>query len=144
MSEELVHHGIKGMRWGVRRFQKKNGELTSAGKKRYSATKQDEITYGKKGAQRIADRRNKGDSRNKAVAKEIGRKAATAAGIGIVGGTVLYSIYTGKAAGAVKAGKNIVDSYNNVSILDVDGSVLSKYHQTIKVGESAVDMVLRR
>lgn len=32
---ELYHYGIKGMRWGVRRFQKKNGQLTSAGKKRY-------------------------------------------------------------------------------------------------------------
>lgn len=32
----LAHHGIKGMKWGVRRFQKKNGQLTSAGKKRYS------------------------------------------------------------------------------------------------------------
>lgn len=34
-STELYHHGIKGMRWGIRRFQKKNGQLTSAGKKRY-------------------------------------------------------------------------------------------------------------
>lgn len=33
---ELYHHGIKGQRWGVRRFQNKNGTLTSAGKKRYS------------------------------------------------------------------------------------------------------------
>lgn len=32
----LYHHGIKGMKWGVRRFQKKDGSLTSAGKKRYS------------------------------------------------------------------------------------------------------------
>ena len=31
-----MHHGIKGMKWGVRRFQKKDGTLTSAGKKRYS------------------------------------------------------------------------------------------------------------
>lgn len=31
---ELYHHGIKGMKWGVRRFQKKNGSLTPAGKKR--------------------------------------------------------------------------------------------------------------
>lgn len=33
---ELYHHGIKGMKWGVRRYQKKDGTLTSAGKKRYS------------------------------------------------------------------------------------------------------------
>lgn len=35
-SYELYHHGIKGMKWGIRRFQKKDGTLTSAGKKRYA------------------------------------------------------------------------------------------------------------
>lgn len=33
---ELYHHGIKGQRWGVRRYQNKDGTLTNAGKKRYS------------------------------------------------------------------------------------------------------------
>jgi hypothetical protein len=32
----LSHAGIKGMKWGVRRYQNKDGTLTPKGKKRYS------------------------------------------------------------------------------------------------------------
>ena len=35
MENELEHWGIKGMRWGVRRYQNKDGTLTPAGRKRY-------------------------------------------------------------------------------------------------------------
>lgn len=35
-NSELYHHGTKGMRWGVRRYQNKDGSLTPAGKKRRS------------------------------------------------------------------------------------------------------------
>ncbi len=34
-NRELKHWGIKGMKWGIRRFQKKDGSLTPEGKKRY-------------------------------------------------------------------------------------------------------------
>lgn len=36
-TDGFYHHGIKGQRWGVRRFQKKDGSLTAAGKKRYDS-----------------------------------------------------------------------------------------------------------
>lgn len=37
----LEHHGIKGQRWGVRRFQNKDGSLTNAGRKRLGYSTKD-------------------------------------------------------------------------------------------------------
>lgn len=34
-NNELMHWGVKGMKWGIRRYQNKDGTLTAAGKKRY-------------------------------------------------------------------------------------------------------------
>lgn len=41
MEYELYHAGIKGMKWGVRRYQNRDGSLTPAGKKRYSSWSDD-------------------------------------------------------------------------------------------------------
>ena len=34
-DRNLYHHGIKGQRWGVRRYQNKDGSLTPEGRRKY-------------------------------------------------------------------------------------------------------------
>lgn len=41
VNNELTHWGILGMKWGVRRYQNKDGSLTAAGKKRYDRDTRD-------------------------------------------------------------------------------------------------------
>ena len=79
----IAHHGIKGMKWGVRRFENPDGTLTEAGKKRYYKSdgtltkkgtkeipnsnysdeqqKRDQSIYGTRGVKRINAELNRGN-----------------------------------------------------------------------------------
>lgn len=56
-ENDLVHHGIKGMKWGVRRYRNEDGTLTAAGKKRYGSSSTVQENYSKA---QVAYRYNKG------------------------------------------------------------------------------------
>ena len=49
-SSELYHHGIKGQRWGIRRFQNPDGSLTNAGRMRYGVSTEQAIQSLRKGS----------------------------------------------------------------------------------------------
>lgn len=45
VNNELTHWGIKGQKWGVRKYQNKDGSLTPAGKQRYGSKENFESQY---------------------------------------------------------------------------------------------------
>lgn len=55
-GDVLYHHGIKGQKWGVRRFQKKDGSLTPAGKERYNDDETSNISRKEARLTKYADR----------------------------------------------------------------------------------------
>ena len=82
---ELYHWGVTGMKWGVRRYQNKDGSLTPAGKKRYKATEEELKAREKviKNAERVRAKQAKLeakkadlDAREKALQEEANGKSA--------------------------------------------------------------------
>lgn len=67
-SDDICHHGIKGQKWGVRRFQNEDGTRTLKGKQRYSKAsetpKKVEKTA-KKDTKRISKREARKNDRKK-------------------------------------------------------------------------------
>ena len=83
-NDELSHAGVKGMRWGVRRYQNADGSLTELGKKRYSSEKKKlmddarDTAYKKAVDQYLKNPRNAGDIAGAKAAGRAASKAATA------------------------------------------------------------------
>ena len=55
-DEEIYHHGIKGMRWGIRRYQNPDGSLTPAGRKHLEKA---DIKWAKKKTDKITEQAKK-------------------------------------------------------------------------------------
>ena len=137
---ELYHHGIKGQKWGIRRFQNPDGTLTPAGKKRYDKSIE------KKLDERVQELTNQGrDLRSAGLeavsqlsVKEIrsrvsktllagvgapalaGGAAGALAALGAIGAFPVGAALA--SAGEIYAIANMVKAFKNVSILSEAGT----------------------
>lgn len=89
-QNSLVHFGIKGMHWGIRRFEDRSGHLTAAGKARY-----DDDAVSKKSQANTPKATS--DSTEQPAKKKIDKKKIIGAGM-VVAGTALaayggYKLY---------------------------------------------------
>ena len=76
-TDELYHHGIKGQRWGVRRYQNSDGSLTAAGRKRYDVVDKAKKELSKRAEadrQYAVEDRAKGDALHKRYSGKNGYK----------------------------------------------------------------------
>ena len=75
--EELYHYGIPGMKWGIRRFQNRNGSLTPKGKKRYGEVTKKDLERNKRVADTSTDLVNKVKEANANTMRRTAKKQKT-------------------------------------------------------------------
>lgn len=112
---ELQHHGIKGQKWGVRRYQNADGTLTSEGKKRYS----------EQGTLNTESQSASSSNQTKKIVKAAVVSALTVASVAAV------STYAAKNPEKVK---NMISKVKDSKVSELSKQAVEKGKNTVKSG----------
>lgn len=110
-EEFLEHHGIKGQKWGVRRYQNEDGSYTEAGMKRYRRAEEGKKLFERSGMEyseatvKLARRQNKTKTLLNQAAVAAGATAASVCLRGVFRNSPAASI----SASLIAAGANAVN-----------------------------------
>ena len=115
----LAHHGIKGMRWGIRRFQKEDGSLTPKGKNRYSSDSSDQDEEARKAK----------------------RKRAIKIAVGVTAATAVIAAAGGLAYSKAKYDKNIeLGAKAALASKNAEVNVKTFIHRADQAGTRAMEL----
>lgn len=113
----LTHYGVRGMKWGRRRYQNKDGSLTPAGQERYSNDSNEAYNLKKKGVNKLTNaelrklnERTRLENEYKRLNPNAVKKGLAIAGTlaGAIG--TMNAIYGAKDSAWFKVGKEFVKS----------------------------------
>lgn len=139
-TEDLQHHGIKGQKWGVRRFQRKDGTRTPAGRAREREDDNDSSTSTNTSSGHAQNGGHKVNIDKKKVATGLAIAGTVALGAALIanpgtrnvlakyGETTLYNV--GKVAGkasnfAEKTGKRVAERVDKAADAMIDAALVS-------------------
>ena len=112
-DDYLAHHGVKGQRWGIRRYQNADGTLTEAGKKKYNKFQTVET-------KKLDKREEKLDTKTLSKAQKLESKAESI--------KEKYGEDSKKTKKAEEARDRVINNYNvGKTILEKERTAISSY-----------------